>query len=257
MELLKTVKRRTFWSEIAYYVLNIGLAAALLVIVQTIQSPYPALALVILSKWRVIAVRPRFWWANIQANTVDIIVGISVVGLMYLPGVSTLVRVLLAIFYAVWLVIVKPMSKRWQVTLQAAVAIVTGTIALMAVSYDWPVSIVVALMFLIGYSAARHFLYSHDEEMIVQLSVVWGIIFAEFGWLGFYWNYGYSTALAGGVGGVPQVTIILILLSVCAERAYQSWKNHQTIQLSDIIGPVVLSASLIGLMLTVFNSVVI
>ena len=81
MELLKTVKRRTFWSEVAYYVLNIGLAAALLVIVQTIQSPYPALALVILSKWRVIAVRPRFWWANIQANTVDIIVGISVAGL--------------------------------------------------------------------------------------------------------------------------------------------------------------------------------
>lgn len=257
MELLKTVKRRTFWSEIAYYVLNIGLAATLLVIAQTIQSPYPALALVVLSKWRVIAVRPRFWWANIQANTVDMIVGVGVVGLMYLPGVTTLVRVLLAIFYALWLVVIKPMSKRWQVTLQAAVAVITGTIALMAVSYDWPVSAVVSLMFLIGYSTARHFLYSHDEEMTVQLSVVWGIIFAEFGWLGFYWNYGYSTALAGGVGGVPQVTIILLLISFCAERAYKSWKKHQTIRLSDVIGPVILSVLLIGLMLTIFNSVVI
>ena len=35
MELLKTVKRRTFWSELVYYVLNIGLAAALLVIAGT------------------------------------------------------------------------------------------------------------------------------------------------------------------------------------------------------------------------------
>ena len=48
MELLKTVKRRTFWSELVYYVLNIGLAAALLVIAQAFQTPFPALALVVL-----------------------------------------------------------------------------------------------------------------------------------------------------------------------------------------------------------------
>ena len=71
--------------RISYYVLNIGLAAALLVIAQAFQTPFPALALVVLSKWRIIAVRPRFWWANIQANLVDLTVGIGVVGLMYLP----------------------------------------------------------------------------------------------------------------------------------------------------------------------------
>ncbi|RKV95158.1 MAG: hypothetical protein D8G53_09440, partial [Candidatus Saccharimonas sp.] len=79
MDLLKTVKRRTFWSEIVYHSLNLGLAAVLLAIARTIQSPYPALALVILSKWRVIAVRPRFWWANIQANLVDVAVGVGIV----------------------------------------------------------------------------------------------------------------------------------------------------------------------------------
>ena len=47
MELLKTVKRRTFWSELVYYVLNIGLAVALLVIAQAFQTPFPALALVV------------------------------------------------------------------------------------------------------------------------------------------------------------------------------------------------------------------
>jgi hypothetical protein len=97
MELLKTVKRRTFWSELVYYVLNIGLAATLLVIAQAFQTPFPALALVVLSKWRIIAVRPRFWWANIQANLVDLTVGIGVVGLMYLPTSVFYFRVALAI----------------------------------------------------------------------------------------------------------------------------------------------------------------
>ena len=92
----------------------------LLLIAQTIRSPYPALALVLISKWRVIAVRPRFWWANIQANLVDIIVGLGVVGLMYSVHVGALPQAILAAFYAIWLVIIKPMSRRWQVTLQSA-----------------------------------------------------------------------------------------------------------------------------------------
>jgi len=123
MELLKTVKRRTFWSELVYYVLNIGLAVALLVIAQAFQTPFPALALVVLSKWRIIAVRPRFWWANIQANLVDLTVGIGVVGLMYLPTSVFYFRVALAILYAIWLVVIKPMSKRWQVAMQSLIAI--------------------------------------------------------------------------------------------------------------------------------------
>ena len=164
MELLKTVKRRTFWSELVYYSLNIGLAAVLLAIAQTIQSPYPALALVVLSKWRIIAVRPRFWWANIQANLVDLTVGIGVVGLMYLSVSSLYFRIGLAVFYAIWLTVIKPMSKRWQVALQLAVAIFIGVTALMAVSYDWPILAVVPLMFLMGYSVARHFLHSYDES---------------------------------------------------------------------------------------------
>ena len=109
MDLLKTVKRRTFWSEIVYHSLNLGLAAVLLAIARTIQSPYPALALVILSKWRVIAVRPRFWWANIQANLVDVAVGVGIVGLMYLPNIGFTIQTVLAVLYAIWLIVIKPL----------------------------------------------------------------------------------------------------------------------------------------------------
>lgn len=254
MELLKTVKRRTFWSELVYYVLNIGLTAALLVIAQAFQTPFPALALVVLSKWRIIAVRPRFWWANIQANLVDLTVGIGVVGLMYLPTSVFYFRVALAILYAIWLVVIKPMSKRWQVAMQSLIAIFVGVTALMVVSYEWPVSVVVILMFLIGYSSARHFLHSYDEEQTVLLSAIWGLVFAELGWLSYYWTYSYGKSL---FGGVSQVTIILLLFSLVASKAYQSYNKHKAIRFSDISAPVILTIGIILVMLVFLNSVVI
>lgn len=254
MELLKTVKRRTFWSELVYYVLNIGLAAVLFAIAQTIQSPYPALALVVLSKWRIIAVRPRFWWANMQANLVDLTVGVGVVGLMYLSTSSLYFRAFLAVFYAIWLILIKPMSKRWQVALQSAVAIFIGVTALMAVSYDWPVSVVVFLMFLIGYSAARHFLHGYDERQTVLLSAIWGVVFAELGWLAYHWTFVYGGLL---FGGVPQITIILLLLSLVTSKAYQSYKKHKIVRFSDISGPVILTIAIIFVMFAFLNSVTI
>jgi len=75
MEFLKLSKRRSLLSELIYIVLNVALAVGLLVIVWAIASPYAAFALVLLSKWRVFAVRPRYWFANLQANMVDVIVG--------------------------------------------------------------------------------------------------------------------------------------------------------------------------------------
>ena len=217
--------------------MNIGLAAVLLAIAQTIQSPYPALALVILSKWRIIAVRPRFWWANIQANLVDLTVGIGVVGLMYLSVSSLYFRIGLAVFYAIWLTVIKPMSKRWQVALQSAVAIFIGVTALMAVSYDWPI-----------------FLHSYDEEQTVLFAAIWGIIFAEMGWLAYYWTFSYGRLL---FGGIPQITIILLLLSLSASKAYQSYKKHDSIRFSDISGPVALTIATTVVMLVFLNSVVI
>lgn len=249
-----TNKRRKFFNEAVYYALNIGIPATLLLLALWIEIPYPALALVILSKWRVVAVRPRFWWVNIQANLVDLVVGLGVVGLMYLPNSSLEAQIVLAVLYAIWLVIIKPMSKQWQVALQAGISICIGTMALMAVSAEWYVSVVVALMFVIGYGTARHFLQSQKEKQLTLLSLVWGIIFAEFGWLAYYWTYAYSGLLTGKV---PQITIMLILMSFVAQRTYMSWKLNKKIILADIAAPLVFAALLIIIMLLKFNSVVI
>ena len=87
MDLLKAHKRRTRLSESAYIALNVGLAVTLLVIVLAVQSPWLAFAVLLMSKWRALAVRPRFWFANLVANMVDIIVGVSIVVLLYVGPV--------------------------------------------------------------------------------------------------------------------------------------------------------------------------
>ena len=91
MELIKFAARRSKWSDVVYIMLNIAYAVALFVLVSPgIDLPYLAFVLVFMSKWRIIAVRPRFWFANLQANFADFMVGISVVTLMLLTAAATM-----------------------------------------------------------------------------------------------------------------------------------------------------------------------
>lgn len=263
MELLRLAKRKTLLSEISYYLLNVGLAVLLFFMSQTIQAPTIALILVVLSKWRVLAVRPRFWLANIQANMVDLIVGVSIVTLMYVPygGLSaqqvTILQAALASAYAAWLVLIKPLSGQWHMLLQSAVAVGFGTMALFAVAHDWWSAGVVAGTFVIGYSATRHFLVTYEEKNSTLLSAIWGIVFAEVGLLAYYWTYSYAVPGLPSVR-IPQATIILLLLSFVAERAYRSWHVHEhKVVSADVMPPLVLVTILVAIILLFFNSVTI
>ena len=129
MEFLKkTARRRSLLSNIAYYALNLGMVAVLFWMSQEIHYPLAAIVLVLLSKWRTLSVRPKFWLTNIQGSLVDVVVGLGVVTLMYAPQATLELRIALAVFYAIWLVAIKPLSKRWQMTLQAGLAVFIGKI---------------------------------------------------------------------------------------------------------------------------------
>lgn len=253
VDFLKIVKQKTVFNEIIYYSLNLGLVILLFTLSQTIHSPVVAIVLVLLSKWRVFAVRPRYWWTNIQASAVDTIVGLGVVVLMYLPGVALITQISVAIAYALWLVVLKPQTKPWQMALQSFAAIFIGVTALYSISYSWPVSLVVGVMFVIGYSAARHILYAHEEEQITLISMIWGLFFAEIGWLAYYWSFGYGLPGATSVK-LPQVTIITILMSFLAERIYYSWVRNKKVIVGDVLVPTIFTVLLIGVMLIFFNS---
>lgn len=252
MEFLKSSKRRSLVSELIYIGLNIAFAVTLLVIVLAFDSPLLAVALVLLSKWRILAVRPRYWFANFQANLVDLIVSLSIVVMLYSAAGALAAQIFLTMLFIGWLLFIKPRSRRIHVAIQAGAAVFLGVSALMFISYGWIASIVVGLMWVIGYSAARHVLSSHEEVHASFYSLVWGLVFAELGWLAYHWTFAYTLP---GVGDIKLVQIALICLAISflAERAYSSYMKHGTIKSNDIIMPALLSVSVTILLLTVFN----
>lgn len=254
MEFLKLSKKKTLFSEFIYVILNIALAVGVLVVVWVVESPWAALVLVLLSKWRVLGVRPRYWFANIQANLVDIIVNISVVILLYAASGAVLAQCILTALYIVWLLFIKPRSKRIFIALQAGTALFLGITSLALVAYDWNVFFFVLAMWLIGYSTARHVLASYDEAHLSFYSLIWGFVMAEFGWLMYHWTFAYTLP---GIGDIKLVqgAFIALAFSFLAERVYASYEKHGEIKSGDILLPALFSISVILVLTLFFNRV--
>lgn len=254
MDLLKSHKRRSRLSDFAYVILNVAMAVALLIAVRYGQSPWLAIGLVLLSKWRALAVKPRFWFANIVANMVDIIVGISVVVLMYAAAGEWLPQIGLTVAYVVWLLLIKPKSNKKMVTVQAGVSVFMGITALATVSYSWDSFFFIVFLWLIGYTAARHLLGSYDEPITLIYSLIVGLIFIEIGWTAYHWMFAYAIPGMGNIK-IPQLAIILTLLALIAERAYISYRKHGSVKKQDILLPILLTLGVIVVLFVFFNRI--
>ena len=250
MDLLKMHKRRSRLSEVAYVVLNIGLAAMVFAIVYTANSPWLAIAAVLLSKWRVLAVRPRFWFANLIANMVDIIVGVSAVVLLVAAQGSVVAQIVITLLYVAWLLFIKPRSRRVYVALQALIAIMVGITALSLVSYSWDSIFFVLAMWGIGYVAARHVLGSYDEPHTTLYSMIVAFMFAEFGWLGFHWLMAYPLPGSGNIQ-LSQLALLTALLTFVAERAFASYHKYGTVRQADVLPSIILAVAL-GVVMLIF-----
>jgi hypothetical protein len=259
MEFLRAVRRKSLLSETIYILLNIALGLTVLGVVWAINSPLPAFALVLLSKWRVLAVRPRYWFAHVQANMVDLIVSLSFVVLLYAAGGSggrtvVVTQIILTILYILWLLVLKPRTRRALVVAQAAVALFIGTAALYMGAYEWPSSVVVAMMWIIGYSSARHVLAAYSEDQLTFISFMWALLMAELGWLAYHWTIAYHLPFVSGIE-LPQVALVAIALGFMAERGYNSFVHHGVIRMADILMPTLLSLSVIVTLYLAFNGV--
>jgi hypothetical protein len=162
-----------------------------------------AYLVILLSKWRMFAVRPRFWPAIVRANAIDIIVGLSVV-LFMTHADSQWLQVLWALLYVVWLVVIKPKSSMVMTALQAGIGQLCG---LMAIYVAWGGSPLFALVLgtgLVCTLAARHFFDTFDEPYAKLLAYTWGYFGAALSWLLGHWLLFYSV--------VAQPTLILTVI---------------------------------------------
>lgn len=262
MEFLKLVRKRSFLSELIYTALNIALAVGVLLVVRYTEAIWFAVVLVLVSKWRIFAVRPRYWWANLRSNMVDFIVSISIVIHMYTINIAPisentkwLLLIAVTVAYIIWLLVIKPRSKRSYVALQAGLAVFLGISALFTISYNWPVSIVVLVAWLIGYSAARHTLSSYDDETHgLFLGLVWGLVVAEIAWVGYHWAIAYPLPIISSLM-LPQAALAITLISFLAYKVYDSFYHHAKVRMSDVLLPMLFTISVILVLLVIFNRV--
>lgn len=186
-----------------FHILLSAVFPLLLYVLVRIELAQVAVAVVLLSKWRMLAVRPRFWPAIFRANAVDLLVAISSVLFMYQATATwgQIVWVVLLIGWQVWL---KPMRSTFGVVLQA----VTGQLyGLLAFYLTWP-SAPLALLVIgtggVAYLAARHFLTGFDEPYAPLYANIWGFFAASLAWVCGHWLLYYF--------GVAQPVLLLCVL---------------------------------------------
>lgn len=255
MEFLKASRRKSLFSELLHIALNIALAAALFGLVTT-GSVALAFVLVFVSKWRILAVRMRYWWANILANIVDLTVSMSTVVLLYLAGTSEslglTLQIAVAVAYALWLTVAKPRSSQRWIAIQAGVGLTIGSWAVFAVSYLVPVSVVVLAMYVISYGAARHVLVAREEDQPSLLAMVFGLFIAELSWVVYHWAVAYGI---DGLGDfkLPQATIIVGLVGFLVFRLYSFHVEGRSLRTVEAIVPSVFVTLVVLVLVTFFN----
>lgn len=197
-----SLKPKSGFSHIFHLVLT-ALLPALVFILVRMHFVQLAAALIILSKWRMFAVRPRYWPANVRANAVDIMVGISTVIFMAHSASATW-QLIWAVAYGLWLVLLKPGSSVLKVSLQATVAQLTALMALFLQWGDAPLFGLVLSSWLVCYLVARHFFTSFDEPFSSLYAHTWGYFAAALTWLLGHWLLFY--------GVLAQPTLLLVVI---------------------------------------------
>ncbi len=201
-----------------------------------------ALILIVLSKWRMFAVRPRFWPANIRANSVDLMVGLSTVIFMTMSP-NIVLQLVWAVAYGVWLIKIKPANSSLMISIQAGVGQLAALSALYLAWSAGPLYGLTLATGIICYLTARHFFDAFDESYSRLLSYLWGYFGASLAWLLSHWLLFY--------GSFAQPTILLAAIGYGMAALY--YLDHQDKLTKSIQRQFVLVMILIVLIVLIFS----
>lgn len=255
MDFISVSKKHSLASSIAHIFLNIILVIACWLSIFVTKMPFLAIILVIISKWRTFAVRPLYWAANFKSNLVDLIFSLGIVILMLSSIDFWLSQAVLLLVYILWLLWLKPQNGENSIKAQALLSIFVGLTAVFSVSYAWPVEVVVALAFIIGYASFRHVLSSDENNNIELLSLFWGMIFAEFIWVLNFLLVGYTIKIDDiFVFIIPQASIIATAISFLTFEALSISRDSKKTA-RDLIVPTLFTISVCLLLILLFSTI--
>jgi hypothetical protein len=184
----------------AFYIsLNLALPVLAFILVR-ISFVGLAILLVLLAKWRMFAVRPRYWVVNLIQNGVDIIVAVSLILLMASASVAWW-QLFWMVLYAGWLVWLKPRYDVLSVSAQAMIGQLLGLSVLYIKFGDSSIALLMLGTWLITYLSARHYLTSFEEPHGPLLDHIWAYFSAALAFVLGHWLLFY--------GSIAQIIVIL------------------------------------------------
>ncbi len=248
-------KSRNVISSILHVFLNILLGVGSVAITIVTGSWVIGIILVIISKWRVFAVRPRYWLVNILSSLVDLIVGSSFVFIAYCSGSTFLpIHAVLAIGYTLWLVLIKPRSSEIAAEIQSLIAVFLGTTSATMLFASSNSIFMVISCFVVGFAASNHILVQSDDNNDFSLTTLTcGLINAEVAWLSNSWLIVYTFGNTGIV--IPQISIILTIFSFVANRVFKSGIEHEgKIEFSEVAAPIIFSVLIVAIIVLWFSN---
>ncbi len=206
----QNVKPVSGFSHFIHIGLNVGLPILAYILVRIDFVPI-AILLILLSKWRIFAVRPRYWPVNVASNGIDILVGVSLVLFMSSTTV-TWWQLFWTALYMGWLVWLKPRSDVLSVSVQAAVGQLLGLSVLYLKFGDASLAWLILGTWCVTYLSARHFLSSFEEPRTALLANVWAYFSASLAFVLGHWLLFY--------GSISQILVLLTTIGYGVAALY-------------------------------------
>lgn len=201
-----------------FHLALVALVPLLVYVFVRIEFASVALAVILLSKWRMLVVRPRYWAAAIRANSVDITVGLSFLAFMTSTD-EVKWQLIWALLFGLWLIFIKPRSSVALVSLQALLSQFMGLVALFLAWKDIPLVAIVVGVWAICYFSARHFFSAFDERYATMYSDLWGYFGGALAWVLGHWLLFY--------GNISQITLLLSVIGFSLAGMYYLNENEK------------------------------
>ncbi|MDO4978643.1 MAG: hypothetical protein Q4E47_00620 [Candidatus Saccharibacteria bacterium] len=219
-------KSRNVASSVLHVFFNLALGVLSIAVTYLTKSWYLGIILVLISKWRMFLVRPRYWVLNLKSNLVDLIVGISFVLITYCSGDSFLpIHVILAVLYCAWLIFLKPRSSTVATALQALTAMYLGTTCATLIFANADAIFLTASCAVVAFASARHVLVQSDDTDFSIIPLTAALVAAEISWLSQSWLIVYSFPTLGII--VPQLSLVMLIAAVAFGYIYKSIKENE------------------------------
>jgi len=227
--------------KFTHNLLSVALPITVYILVSVFHLSWLALALILLSKWQIFVVKPRFWWANLKFSAIDLIFKLSILLLLVQSQAKIdslinksslalhLLEALLVALYLFWNTYLRKLSTNTGMLIQSLAAQLLGFISIAWLAgfsiNTLPIPIIIILTWTITYAAAQHTMYAYEETAIPQLASFWALFATSLSFLQYIW--GQNFLFFSGLIYLPLIPFVVSAFGYLAASTHSFIEDTQ------------------------------